>query len=87
MKKDENEIVKRYMPLIKKEVKAFASLDITEDELISEAYYIMARAIRQGRHNSETFPAYIKKTLKLGLLRYILRERKRRWELGPGKDA
>ncbi len=85
MRKDE--IVKRYLPLIKKEVKAFASLDITEDELLSEAYYIMARAIRQGRHTSETFPAYIKKSLRLGLLRYILRERKRRWEIGTREDA
>ncbi len=79
MKKDEmNELVKRYEPLMKKEASRFASSQITYDELMSEAYYIMAWAIKRKRHRLKGFPSYIKKSLHLGLLRYVIRERKRR---------
>ncbi len=79
MKKMEEKILENYLPLIKKEVAKFESSTISRDELMSEAYYIMIRAMKAGRHELPGFPAYIKKSIDLGLLRYVLREKKKRW--------
>ena len=79
MKRDEmDELIKRYEPLIRKEVAKFASLQITYDELMSEAYYIMARIIKKRQYRLKGFPVYLKKTLYFGLLRYVVKERERR---------
>ncbi len=85
MKKMEEKILEDYLPLIKKEVAKFESSTISRDELISEAYYIMIRAIKGGRHKLPGFPGYIKKSIDLGLLRYVLREKKRRWKYEKGR--
>lgn len=74
-----NKLLKDYLPLINKEVARFSKTsDISRDELLSEAYFIFARAIYKGKDRMPGFPLYIKKSIHFGLLRYVIRERKRR---------
>ena len=86
MKEEMERVIKDYTPLIKKEVKRFEDSYISHDELMSEAYYIVMNAVKRGRHRLPGFPAYIKKSISLGLLRYVLREKKRRWFFGGRGD-
>ncbi len=81
---EKEKLIRDFLPLIRKEVSKYRSSGISQDELLSEAYYIMARAIKMGRHKLPGFPAYIKKSIHLGLLRYVLKERKRWYRVGPG---
>ena len=84
---DEKEkMVYKYLPLIKKEVYQFKDTYISKDELESEAYFIFAKALKEERQKKKTFPSYIKKSIHLGLLRYVIRERKLRERFQNERD-
>ena len=78
MKNRKDKLLRDYLPLINKEVARFRTSKIPRDELLSEAYYIFTRALYKGKDHMPGFPLYIKKSIHFGLLRYVIKERKRR---------